>query len=101
MQSVSQLNPPRCQPLLASGNAFASLFQRLKNSFRPPSQKSFRRSLRRRISGLLCANCKLQIIKFSNDTEAWWYAYDPQTQQHIYATTEDELDRWIERISAK
>ncbi|MBD2256068.1 hypothetical protein [Pseudanabaena sp. FACHB-2040] len=43
----------------------------------------------------LFSHSDLQVIKFSNDSEAWWYVYDPQTGEQFYAATEEELRRWI------
>lgn len=107
MPSVPLLNlasSPRCLPLAALGSSLRALWQTFKadlgktspKTSRKTCRKSFKKGFKRRITGLFCANCELQVIKFSNDTQAWWYAYDPQTQQHIYAATEEELERWIE-----
>jgi hypothetical protein len=60
-----------------------------------PSRWGFLKIVKRLLPPALSGRSELQIIQFSNDSEAWWYAFNPKTGQQIYAATEEELHRWI------
>lgn len=55
----------------------------------------FLKIVTRLLPPVLSGRSELQIIQFSNDSEAWWYAFNPKTGKQIYAATEEELHRWI------
>lgn len=38
---------------------------------------------------------ELQVQQFINGSDRWWYAFDPQTGNSVYADSEAELRLWI------
>lgn len=48
------------------------------------------------LSSILFGKAELQISQFVDSTnDQWWYAFDPQTGQCVYADSEAELRLWI------
>jgi hypothetical protein len=39
----------------------------------------------------------LQVSEFNSGSEHWWYAFDPQTGEQVYADSEVELRLWIKQ----
>ncbi len=39
----------------------------------------------------------LQVSEFVNGSDRWWYAFDPQTGNCVYADSEAEMRLWIEQ----
>lgn len=39
---------------------------------------------------------ELQVRQVVSDNNVWWYAYNPQTGNSVYADSETELMIWIE-----
>ncbi|WP_404786480.1 hypothetical protein [Altericista sp. CCNU0014] len=37
----------------------------------------------------------LQVSEFTSGSDRWWYAFDPQTGEQVYADSEIELRLWI------
>lgn len=38
---------------------------------------------------------ELQVQQFANGSDLWWYAFNPQTGECVYADSEAELRLWI------
>ena len=49
------------------------------------------------IAHFLSSRSELQVQQFVNGSDAWWYAYDPQAGNWVYADSEAELRIWIEQ----
>jgi hypothetical protein len=52
--------------------------------------------LQQSVSRVIFNDSKVQIYKYSNGSDTWWYAFDPQTGRSIYADSEIELRVLIE-----
>jgi hypothetical protein len=52
--------------------------------------------LKQGVSKFLFGDTKLRVYQYSEGHDHWWYAFDPQTGDCVYADSEAELQRWID-----
>lgn len=43
----------------------------------------------------IAGDTELQVREFNNGSDHWWYAFDPETGDCVYADSEVELRLWI------
>jgi len=54
------------------------------------------KNLKQRFDQAVFGGVELQVRQFINGSDRWWYAFDPQTGQSVYADSEAEMRLWIE-----
>jgi len=54
------------------------------------------KTLQQRLVRAVFGGAELQVHEFGIGSDHWWYAFDPQTGQTVYADSEAELRLWIE-----
>lgn len=59
------------------------------------SIQSLLSGLRQRLSTFLFGSSTLQVSEFNLGSDHWWYAFDPNTGECVYADSEVELRLWI------
>lgn len=52
---------------------------------------AFKQSLLNAVLG----NSSLQVSRYQQGSDGWWYAFDPRTGDSVYADSEAELRLWI------
>ena len=62
-----------------------------------PVRSNWLQSLNQRVAEILFGGTTLQVNRFANGSDLWWYAIDPQTGRYVYADSEAELRLWIQQ----
>jgi hypothetical protein len=52
-------------------------------------------ALWQKILAFVLGDSRLQVSQFFNGSDRWWYAFNPQTGECVYADSEAELRLWI------
>lgn len=52
-------------------------------------------ALQKRIQMAIARRSELQVSHLVSGRDEWWYAFNPQTGQYVYADSEAELRLWI------
>jgi hypothetical protein len=60
------------------------------------SIEAWLRAISQGLNQVFFGGTTLQVREFSCGSDRWWYAFDPQTGEQVYADSEIELRLWIE-----
>lgn len=55
------------------------------------------KAFKQRVAEVLFGGTELQVYQYEQGSDQWWYAFDPQTGECVYADSEAELRLWIEQ----
>lgn len=53
-------------------------------------------ALRQNVVTVMGGPTELRVYEYQDGGDSWWYAFDPQTGDCVYADSEAELQRWID-----
>lgn len=74
--------------------------QQLNPAFTPMevvrSSDRWLQALKQGVAKFLFGETELRVYQYYEGGDAWWYAFDPQTGECVYADSEAELQRWID-----
>lgn len=88
----------------ANDRQLVALLERERQQLNPVvTSEGIARSLDRWIQGLkqgatnlIAGQTKLQVYQYRDGSDSWWYAFDPQSGNCVYADSEAELQGWID-----
>lgn len=60
-----------------------------------PSLAGWLKACGQRFINALGSQSRLQVSHYVNGSDRWWYAFNPQTGECVYADSEAELKLWI------
>lgn len=59
------------------------------------AKKGWLKAILEGVSQVFLSGSTLQVSEFNSGSDRWWYAFDPQTGEQVYADSEVELRLWI------
>lgn len=71
--------------------------QQISTQPQSPRSTHWLQSFKQSVAEAIFGGTDLQVCRFANGSDLWWYAIDPQTGRYVYADSEAELRLWIQQ----